>query len=71
MPEKHPDGEYRCANADRRAWGPMPQTPFTDSDGKWVVEDRRRTVERRRQDIEIVELTDIEFVVLQGGVGGY
>lgn len=71
MPQKQPTGEYRRAKADRRAWGPMPQTPFTDSDGKRVVEDRRRTVDRRRRDIEIVELTDIEFVVLQGGVYGY
>ncbi len=62
MLQKHLQGEYRRTKADRRTWAPMPQTPFTDSDGKWVVEDRRCTADRRIQNIDVVELTDVEFV---------
>jgi hypothetical protein len=45
---------------DRRAWNPMPRTPFRDSNGQIVRKDRRRTPDRRLNNIQLREAFPLE-----------
>ncbi len=38
---------------ERRAWNPMPRTPFRDSNGHVVRKDRRRKPDRRLNNIHV------------------
>lgn len=45
---------------DRRGWEPMPDAPFRDSEGALVKRDRRRLPERRKNSIEVREVSEKE-----------
>jgi len=43
----------RRSGKDRRGWGNMPETPFTDSNNRVVKNDRRHIPERRVSSLSI------------------
>ena len=51
--EKWLETHCRRKSRDRRSWSSMPPLPFKDCDGVWVAKDRRKTVDRRLNSIEV------------------
>ncbi|MDZ7842397.1 MAG: hypothetical protein U5R46_16480 [Gammaproteobacteria bacterium] len=57
---ENPRLNRRRDNPDRRGWQPMPDAPFRDSAGAFVKRDRRRLPERRKNSIEVREVSKKE-----------
>ncbi len=56
----NPRLKRRSGIQDRRGWEPMPDAPFRDSEGALVKRDRRRLPERRKNSIEVREVSEKE-----------